>query len=30
MEKERNPLQKQAKAEKEKPLLAPNKTKPDF
>lgn len=30
MEKERNPPQKQAKAEKEKPLLAPHKTKPGF
>lgn len=30
MEKERNPPQKQAKAEKEKPLLAPHKTKPEF
>lgn len=30
MEKERNPPQKQAKAEREKPLLAPHKTNPDF
>lgn len=30
MEKERNPPQKQAKAERQKPLLAPHKTKPDF
>ena len=30
MKKEWNPLQKQAKAEREKPLLAPNKSKPDF
>lgn len=29
MEIERNPPQKQAKAEKEKPLLAPHKTKPE-
>lgn len=30
MEKERNPPQKQAKAERQKPLLAPHKTKPDL
>lgn len=30
MEKERNPPQKQAKAEREKPLLALTKIKPDL
>lgn len=30
MKKERNPPQKQAKAEREKLLLAPHKTRPDL